>query len=57
MHADYSGQGVDQLAEVINKIKTNPNDRRIIICAWNPKGQATLINNPFLVDRPGDLES
>lgn len=27
--------GVDQLAEVIKKIKTNPDDRRIILCAWN----------------------
>lgn len=34
-HDDYSGQGVDQLAEVINKIKTNPQDRRIIMCSWN----------------------
>jgi len=37
MHADYSGQGVDQLAEVIHKIKNKPDDRRIIMCAWNPK--------------------
>lgn len=37
MHADYSGMGVDQLADVIHRIKTNPNDRRIILCAWNPK--------------------
>lgn len=36
MHADYSGQGVDQLAQVIHTIKTNPNDRRIILSAWNP---------------------
>jgi len=36
MHADYSGKGVDQLAEVINRIKTKPTDRRIIMCAWNP---------------------
>ncbi|CAG2224586.1 TYMS [Mytilus edulis] len=36
MHADYTGQGVDQLADVINKIKTNPDDRRIIMSAWNP---------------------
>jgi len=36
MHADYSGKGVDQLAEVIHKIKTNPNDRRILLTAWNP---------------------
>ena len=36
MHADYSGQGVDQLAQVIDKIKNNPTDRRIIMSAWNP---------------------
>ena len=38
MHADYQGQGVDQLQQVIDKIKNSPDDRRIIICAWNPKG-------------------
>ncbi|GAB2267329.1 Bifunctional dihydrofolate reductase-thymidylate synthase 1 [Dionaea muscipula] len=36
MHADYTGQGVDQLMEVIHKIKNNPDDRRIILSAWNP---------------------
>lgn len=35
---DYSGQGVDQLQKVIDTIKSNPEDRRIIMCAWNPKG-------------------
>lgn len=35
---DYTGQGVDQLAQVIDKIKHNPTDRRIIMSAWNPKG-------------------
>ena len=34
--ADYSGQGFDQLADVIHKIKNKPNDRRIIMSAWNP---------------------
>lgn len=29
-------QGLDQLLNVIEKIKTNPNDRRIVLCAWNP---------------------
>jgi len=36
MHTDYSGKGVDQLANVINTIKNKPTDRRIIMCAWNP---------------------
>lgn len=33
---DYTGQGVDQLNDVIKRIRENPNDRRIIMCAWNP---------------------
>eukprot|EP00069_Balaena_mysticetus_P002190 bmy_03987T0 len=37
MGSDYSDQGVDQLQKVIDTIKTNPDDRRIILCAWNPK--------------------
>lgn len=36
MHADYTGQGFDQLLDVIHKIKNNPDDRRIIMSAWNP---------------------
>lgn len=37
-HSSYEGKGVDQLANVIHTIKTNPNDRRIIMSAWNPTG-------------------
>ena len=40
MHTDYTGKGEDQLAKVIHTIKTNPNDRRIIMSAWNPSGRA-----------------
>ena len=32
----YYFQGVDQLQDVIDKIKNKPDDRRIILCAWNP---------------------
>ncbi|TKA75021.1 hypothetical protein B0A55_04806 [Friedmanniomyces simplex] len=35
-HADYTNKGVDQLAEVIRKLRHTPYDRRIILSAWNP---------------------
>jgi len=34
---DYAGQGVDQLKKVIETIKINPTDRRMIVSAWNPQ--------------------
>ena len=34
---DYSGRGIDQLEDIVNKLKTNPNDRRMIVTAWNPQ--------------------
>lgn len=48
MHTDYSGQGVDQLAEVIRTVKTNPNDRRIIMSAWNPAGKVFFLFHSLL---------
>ncbi len=33
---DYNNQGVDQLKNIINTLKTNPSDRRMIVSAWNP---------------------
>jgi thymidylate synthase len=33
---NYKGQGVDQLANCITTLKTNPTDRRIILNLWNP---------------------
>jgi len=56
--SDYAGQGIDQLKQVVEKLKSNPNDRRMIVSAWNPSKipemalppchfafQVTVINN------------
>ena len=34
--SNYSGQGVDQLRNMVEMLKENPNDRRMIVSAWNP---------------------
>ncbi|XP_012251175.2 thymidylate synthase [Athalia rosae] len=36
MYTDYTGKGIDQLMDVVNKLKHARNDRRIMMCAWNP---------------------
>lgn len=54
-HDDYTGQGVDQLAQVIHKIKTNPTDRRIILSAWNPAG--TLPPSPHAFTHPSQISA
>ena len=33
---DYTGKGFDQLKRLIEMIKKNPRDRRMIVSAWNP---------------------
>jgi len=33
---DYSGQGIDQLEQIIETLNTDPNNRRIMVTAWNP---------------------
>ena len=42
MHTDYAGQGIDQLQAVIERIRNNPDDRRIIMSAWNPPGKLIM---------------
>lgn len=45
-NSDYTGKGVDQLMEVIKLLRTDPNSRRIIMSAWNPKDQPLMALPP-----------
>lgn len=31
-----NGKEIDQIATVVNKLKADPNDRRLVVTAWNP---------------------
>ncbi len=33
---DYKGKGVDQVKRIVNLLKTNPDDRQMLVLAWNP---------------------
>ena len=35
--SDYEGKGIDQLRNLTEKLKENPEDRRMIVSAWNPQ--------------------
>lgn len=34
--ADYTNQGIDQLKQLVETLKNNPSDRRMLVSAWNP---------------------
>ncbi len=36
MHDDYKGQGVDQLQQLVDTIRNDPTNRRMLLSAWNP---------------------
>ena len=40
------GNGIDQIADVIHQIKTNPTSRRIVVSAWNPKDLKKMALQP-----------
>ena len=41
----YNADGIDQITQVIEQIKTNPNSRRLIVSGWNP-GEAEQVALP-----------
>jgi dihydrofolate reductase / thymidylate synthase len=34
--SDYHGKGVDQIKQIVETLRKNPSDRRILLSAWNP---------------------
>jgi len=44
--SDYTGQGVDQLQELIHSLKTDPMSRRHILCSWNPSQNSQMVLPP-----------
>ena len=43
---DPKNPGIDQLKNVIDTAKTNPNDRRLIVNAWNPTYKESMALPP-----------
>ena len=41
----YNNDGIDQITQVIEQIKNNPNSRRLIVSGWNP-GEAEKVALP-----------
>lgn len=60
-HVDYTGQGVDQIANIIELLRTDPHSRRMVLSAWCPTQQVDMCLPPchvmyqFYVESDGRL--
>ena len=43
---DYTGKGVDQIAQLIKDIQATPTSRRMVLSAWNPAAQHQMCLPP-----------
>lgn len=60
-HADYTGQGVDQIGKIIHLLKSSPTSRRLVLSGWCPAQQEEMCLPPchilyqFYVEKDGRL--
>jgi len=45
-HADYLGQGVDQIARIVELLRQDPHSRRMVLSAWCPTQQSEMCLPP-----------
>jgi len=45
-HADYTGQGVDQISTIVSLLKTTPTTRRMVLSGWCPVQQEQMCLPP-----------
>jgi len=45
-HVDYTGQGVDQIANIIELLRTDPHSRRMVLSAWCPTQHGAMCLPP-----------
>ena len=43
---DYTGQGIDQVQQVVELLKQSPTSRRMVISGWNPTDQSRMCLPP-----------
>lgn len=43
---DYTNAGVDQLKDIVETLKKDPNSRRMLMCSWNPSALSKMALPP-----------